>query len=530
MQRWSHIALEQVLRSAARNRASATEAQYSALSLLARGERSRARTSYHVSGTSCPWTFCEPYNLQTSGLHSYGSDRSSLSSRVTATSRHFTDGQTEQPTRSFADAIQRLRQTQHRAKRRHALKKTVNAVSQEQQVAEPEPVNEDQRDIVTADASVASSRQVADVVRHPALVVTRNVEWGTVIFGFEQANQYTILNEAGDTVALLAEDLGGFGKQIGRQLLRTRRPFTATVFSPDGAQIIFRVRRPFYFINSTILVEDGAGEVVGEVHQRWHLWQRNYDLYAGRRQFAAINGSFLAWEFVLRDQKEGVLALIDRNFQGFGKEIFTDAGKYVIHFGQQPDEAAQNVANTIQAAHPDKPKPPVTAIAKLRTGVSVIPTQAGNQLEVQRPLGLSERMLCLAAAISIDYDYFSRHSSGAGGGFLGPFLFPMPMPPYPSEGNQGSPEGAEAPAEGAGASPEGAQGPTGAAEESPFPPEDDSFPSEGGHAEAPPEPEPFERDLGGDDFEGDFGDAGGSTEDGAASGWDMLKDIFGNSD
>lgn len=58
---------------------------------------------------------------------------------------------------------------------------------------------------------------------------------GTVIFGFEQANQYTILNEAGDTVALLAEDLGGFGKQIGRQLLRTRRPFTATVFSPDGA-------------------------------------------------------------------------------------------------------------------------------------------------------------------------------------------------------------------------------------------------------------------------------------------------------
>lgn len=161
MQRWSHIALEQVLRSAARNRASATEAQYSALSLLARGERSRARTSYHVSGTSCPWTFCEPYNLQTSGLHSYGSDRSSLSSRVTATSRQFTDGQTEQPTRSFADAIQRLRQTQHRAKRRHALKKTVNAVSQEQQVAEPEPVNEVQRDIVTADASVASSRQAS---------------------------------------------------------------------------------------------------------------------------------------------------------------------------------------------------------------------------------------------------------------------------------------------------------------------------------------------------------------------------------
>lgn len=91
-----------------------------------------------------------------------------------------------------------------------------------------------------------------------------------------------------------------------------------------------------------------------------------------------------------------MLALIDRNFQGFGKEIFTDAGKYVIHFGQQPDEAAQNVANTIQAAHPDKPKPPVTAIAKLRTGVSVIPTQAGNQLV--SPAAALSFLICTSAS------------------------------------------------------------------------------------------------------------------------------------
>ena len=31
-----------------------------------------------------------------------------------------------------------------------------------------------------------------------------------------------------------------------------------------------------------------------------------------------------------------VLALLDRNFQGFGKELFTDAGKYVVHFGEKP--------------------------------------------------------------------------------------------------------------------------------------------------------------------------------------------------
>lgn len=67
------------------------------------------------------------------------------------------------------------------------------------------------------------------------LLRTQSICRGTVILGFEQANKYTILNEEGETVALMSEELGGVGRQIGRQLLRTHRPFTATVFSPDGA-------------------------------------------------------------------------------------------------------------------------------------------------------------------------------------------------------------------------------------------------------------------------------------------------------
>lgn len=88
---------------------------------------------------------------------------------------------------------------------------------------------------------MSCSKQVQDVVGHPALVITRNVEWGTVIFGFEQANKYTIYDQQGNVVALLAEELGSFGKEVGRQLLRTRRPFIATVFNPDGEPILYPV-------------------------------------------------------------------------------------------------------------------------------------------------------------------------------------------------------------------------------------------------------------------------------------------------
>ncbi|KXZ45777.1 hypothetical protein GPECTOR_50g570 [Gonium pectorale] len=375
---------------------------------------------------------------------------------------------------------------------------------------------------VTPQEGRASEAQISAALDHPALIVTRPIEWGTVIFGYEQANKYTVYDETGRVVALVAEDYGGLGKEVGRQLLRTRRSFTSTVFSADGTQVLFRLRRPAYLISSTMFVEDGAGQVLGEIQQRWHALRRNYDLYMDKSQFAAISGTFLAWEFELKDSAGGTLALVDRNFQGFAKELFTDAGKYVIHFGYQgaqlqqhmeqqaqaqlqaqqqqqqhqqqqpqltaasgsqpaaagqvasaptptptpspaaPETAAPAAApsaapSTVVPAAAGAQPPSVTAMAVARTDVAVIPTQSGNQLVVARPLGLSERMVALACALTIDYDYFSQHSH-SGGGIMSPMFYPMPgggATPVPAEG---APGGGDVPAAGAAGAAQGAVG------------------------------------------------------------------------
>lgn len=97
------------------------------------------------------------------------------------------------------------------------------------------------------------------------------------------------------------------------------------------------------------------------------------------------------------------MALIDRNFQGFTKEIFTDAGKYVIHFGGKiadmaASSAQQGAAGAVEqgsapagqlpaaaaaaagGAAAAASGPPVTPLAVARTDVAVIPTMSGNQL------------------------------------------------------------------------------------------------------------------------------------------------------
>lgn len=369
----------------------------------------------------------------------------------------------------------------------------------------------------------ASTTEIAHFVGHSALVVTRPVEWGTVLLGYEQANRYQIFDERGELVALLAEEEGSLGRFIGRQILRTRRAFTATVFSPSGEQVIFRLRRPAYLISSTIYIEDGENRRIGEVQQRWHPWRRRYDLFLGKKQFAAVDGGFLAWEFQLTDEHGGTLALIDRNFSGFGKELFTDAGKYVIHFGENAWESAKHLRTAIQAAYPDRQAPPVTSLATVRTDGHLIPTSTGNQLAVSRSLALEERMIALAAAISVDYDYFSRHSHGHG--VMGPFM-PVPMIPFPMPGGGGGGGGAEGEAPDAEASSVPAPG---------------SQESELGN-------EPLERDLGGDEWVGDrpptehpaieddfdwrrgHGDSDGGDEgDGGEGGFGLgdVMDVFG---
>ncbi|KAL7003687.1 hypothetical protein U1Q18_004836 [Sarracenia purpurea var. burkii] len=231
-------------------------------------------------------------------------------------------------------------------------------------------------------ASVEEAR-IAPLLARSNLLITRDIEWANLVFGFEQENRYAIVDVCypQSPVGLIREQ----SNLIARQLLRLRRPFVAYITDALGNEL-FRVRRPFWWITSSIYAEVD-GKEVGVVHRRWHLWKRVYDLYLGNKQFAVVeNPGFWNWTFTLKDINGQVLAEIDRDWRGFGFEIFTDAGQYVIRFGSA-DSANMNNAEVVQ------------------------------DLEVIRPLTLSERAVAVALAVSLDNDYFSRH-----GGWGIPFV------------------------------------------------------------------------------------------------------------
>lgn len=106
-------------------------------------------------------------------------------------------------------------------------------------------------------------------------------------------------------------------------------------------------------------------------------------------QFAYVNEPFLSWDFSLLSAENRLIGSVNRNFAGFAREIFTDTGVYALRM----DSA--------------------------RAGTEV----SGNQGNVTPGMTLDQRAVMLATAVSVDFDYFSRHSGSGGFGFL-PLWFP----------------------------------------------------------------------------------------------------------
>ncbi|POV96139.1 hypothetical protein PSHT_15294 [Puccinia striiformis] len=228
----------------------------------------------------------------------------------------------------------------------------------------------------TQNGVLTANHPAAALLQQSALVIVRQLEMMNLFIGFEQANRYRILSPTGETLGFLAEEERGFTGTIFRQIAGTHRSFIATIFDVNGIEIL-RIRRPFSLINSRIFIQ------LCDSRDPTNQGERGTEY----EQFARIDAGFLSWDFFTLDDKGRSTGSISKNFTGFGREIFTDTGQYVVRF-----DAVEAHQQPIQD--------------------SSSPTHTG--------LTLDQRAVILATAVSIDFDYFSRSHRG---GLMPPIFF-----------------------------------------------------------------------------------------------------------
>jgi hypothetical protein len=309
------------------------------------------------------------------------------------------------------------------------------------------------------------------ILNNSSIVIQRQLEMMNVLMGFEQANRYVIMDPQGNHIGYLAEQDHGIGSTMKRQAFKTHRSFTTHVFDKQEKEVL-RIHRPFAWINSRIRVYDAVNpdesvapfastalegvsvpaqlaesqaqistlalsemRIIGETHQQWAPLRRKYNMFLHRQandlpqekdaprlasgdlplsnstalqtvdekhpdgvmsQWAYCDEPFLSWDFSLKSDDGKLIGSVNRNFGGFAREIFTDTGVYALRMDS--------------AGLAEEPKHLIS-----RTGQSE---------ETHPGMTLDQRAIMLATAVSIDFDYFSRHSGGVTGGGFMPLWFP----------------------------------------------------------------------------------------------------------
>jgi len=201
---------------------------------------------------------------------------------------------------------------------------------------------------------------------HTALFIRQRKEWAEILVDWETKNQYIVMDADRSELATIAEKAGGVADFMKRALFRSHRAFEIGIFGADG-QLHCTLSRSFFFFFSDLEVRDGHGSLVGRVTRRFGLLYRKYDLLDDTGQcFAEIKGPvWRIWTFPVRSTRGTGEARIAKRWSGGLREIFSDADTFMVDFMQTAWTAA-------------------------------------------------ERRVLLAAAISIDFDFFENNSASRG--------------------------------------------------------------------------------------------------------------------
>ncbi|HZN58808.1 MAG TPA: phospholipid scramblase-related protein [Planctomycetota bacterium] len=164
-----------------------------------------------------------------------------------------------------------------------------------------------------------------------ALLVRQVKEWGEILLGFEARNRFEIFDATGRTVGFAAEESGGFGTVILRNLFGRLRAAVVHIYEPAGRQVA-RCVKPFRFYFHRVDIFEGE-QRIGAVERRFSIFHRLFDVEdADGRALCRIRSPWLRiWTFKLLVEGQEV-GRISKKWGGLLREMFTDADTFGVEF------------------------------------------------------------------------------------------------------------------------------------------------------------------------------------------------------
>ena len=175
-------------------------------------------------------------------------------------------------------------------------------------------------------AGVASFSGGGTVFTEPVLVVNQKAKL------IEINNEYAIFDQNARQVAAVRE-VGQSGLKKAVRLLSSYDQFLThklQIVDMSGAPLL-TLTRPAKVMKSRIIVQDPAGNEVGQIVQQNVFGKIRFSLEAGGQALGSINAeNWRAWNFSIRDHTDTEVARVTKTWEGLAKTMFTTADNYVV--------------------------------------------------------------------------------------------------------------------------------------------------------------------------------------------------------
>ena len=173
----------------------------------------------------------------------------------------------------------------------------------------------------------------------PLLVVNQKAKL------IEVNNEYAIFDQSSRQI--------GAVRQVGQNAFKKAvRMFTSydqflthklQVVDADGTPVL-AITRPAKFVKSKLIVQDPAGNEIGQIVQQNVFGKIRFSLEAGGKTIGSINAeNWRAWNFSIRDHTDTEVARITKTFEGIAKTLFTTADNYVVQIHRPLDGPLQSL-------------------------------------------------------------------------------------------------------------------------------------------------------------------------------------------
>lgn len=194
------------------------------------------------------------------------------------------------------------------------------------------------------EASATAAGQAAfggdgTIFGEPILVVNQKAKL------IEVNNEYAIYDQSGNQLGAIRQVGQSMAKKVIRVLGSVDQFLTHKLQVVDmGGNVLMQVTRPAKFVKSRVIIQNGAGDDLGEVTQENVFGKIRFSYMVNGERVGGIQAeNWRAWNFSLRDANDVEVARITKTFEGVAKTLFTTADNYVLHIYQPLDEPLRSM-------------------------------------------------------------------------------------------------------------------------------------------------------------------------------------------